>query len=138
MAYPNYSNTWETDMRRVGGLNAQNILNQQYMQMLGNLSRMGLNKSGWRTTLMNPAYQTYGMNLAKTEADIDEQRQGWERLRLLEEQIKQQNKKTGLGGLLGGLGGLGIGLLTGGAGMALLPWLMGGQMAGSVIDYSQY
>jgi len=124
--------------RKQNQLDAKSIFEQQFMDALSNLSRMGLDNSGFRTSLTNPAYMNYGRNLVAGESAVDQARQGWERLELMKKQIEAQNKKTGLGGLVGGLLGTGASLIpgVGPAVASALPFLGGG--FGSIFDYMSY
>lgn len=105
-----YANQMAFDLRRSGNLNAQADFQQQYMQALANLSRMGLDNSGFRTSQVQPAYQNLNMAHAQTEADISDRRLAWDQLELMK---KQQEKKTPWWSILPslGMGALGFGQL---------------------------
>ena len=135
---------WENNFRKANNANAEALFQQQYLDTISNLSRMGLDNSGFRTSQLNPAYQTLGANQVQGEAEIDKARQQWEQLELMKKQLEMQGKKTGLGKLMGSGLGMGLGALlaipTGGLSVAAgagLGSMLGGT-AGGIYDYSKW
>ena len=138
------------ELQRVAGLQYQGMISQGQTQTGRDLSRLGLQFSSpkWRESLMNPVHKRASEFLAGRSADIGQLKSqhelAWERMRLMEIQIKMQGKKTGLGKILGTLGGVGLGALfapaTGGMSLAAAMGMGGflGGTAGSGVDYLTY
>jgi hypothetical protein len=118
----NYANVndWAAKWRKMYGMDAQGVLNQNLDQTRVNATRAGIgNSPGYLQSLQNPAYGDYYKAMNQAEAQIGQGEMNYD---LQQQQIDLANKQfeasqnptfmdylTAIGGMAGGLGMMGAG-----------------------------